>query len=104
MSIFFISLEDDLIKRFGGERLKKIYSIFSKDEDTCLQSRMLSRGIENAQKAIEGRNFGIRKNVLQYDDVMNKQREVMYAERMKVLKGKTCTNRSSSIFPILSKR
>ncbi len=87
VSIFFISLEDDLVKRFGGERLKKIYSIFSKDEDTCLQSRMLSRGIENAQKAIEGRNFGIRKNVLQYDDVMNKQREVMYAERMKVLKG-----------------
>ena len=86
-SIFFISLEDDLIKRFGGDRLKKIYSVFCKDEDTCLQSRMLSRGIENAQKAIEGRNFGIRKNVLQYDDVMNKQREVMYAERMKVLKG-----------------
>ena len=87
VSIFFISLEDDLIKRFGGERLKKIYGIFSKDEDTCLQSRMLSNGIENAQKAIEGRNFGIRKNVLQYDDVMNKQREVIYAERMKVLKG-----------------
>ena len=86
-SVFFISLEDDLIKRFGGERMKKIYSIFSKDEDTCLQSKMLSHGIENAQRAIEGRNFGIRKNVLQYDDVMNKQREVMYAERMKVLKG-----------------
>ena len=87
VSIFFISLEDDLIKRFGGERLKKVYGIFSKDEDTCLQSKMLSGGIENAQKAIEGRNFGIRKNVLQYDDVMNKQREVIYAERMKVLKG-----------------
>ena len=87
VSIFFISLEDDLIKRFGGERLKKIYGVFCKDEDTCLQSKMLSRGIENAQKAIEGRNFGIRKNVLQYDDVMNKQREVIYAERMKVLKG-----------------
>ena len=87
VSIFFISLEDDLIKRFGAERLKKIYSVFCKDEDTCLQSRMLSHGIENAQRAIEGRNFGIRKNVLQYDDVMNKQREVMYAERMKVLKG-----------------
>ncbi len=87
VSIFFISLEDDLIKRFGGERLKKIYGIFCKDEDTCLQSKMLSHGIENAQKAIEGRNFGIRKNVLQYDDVMNKQREVIYAERMKVLKG-----------------
>ena len=87
VSVFFISLEDDLIKRFGGDRMKKIYSIFCKDEDTCLQSKMLSRGIENAQRAIEGRNFGIRKNVLQYDDVMNKQREVMYAERMKVLKG-----------------
>ncbi len=87
VSIFFISLEDDLIKRFGGERMKKIYGIFSKDEDTCLQSKLLSRGIENAQKAIEGRNFGIRKNILQYDDVMNKQREVIYAERMKVLKG-----------------
>ena len=87
VSVFFISLEDDLIKRFGGDRMKKIYSVFCKDEDTCLQSKMLSHGIENAQRAIEGRNFGIRKNVLQYDDVMNKQREVMYAERMKVLKG-----------------
>ena len=86
-SVFFISLEDDLIKRFGGERMKRIYSAFSKDEDSCLQSKLLSRGIENAQRAIEGRNFGIRKTVLQYDDVMNKQREVIYAERMKVLKG-----------------
>ncbi len=87
MSVFFLSLEDDLVKRFGGERMKALYNFFKIDEDTCLQSRMLSRGIANAQKAIEGRNFGIRKNVLQYDDVMNKQREVMYAERMKVLKG-----------------
>ena len=67
--------------------MKRIYGAFIKDEDTCLQSKVLSHGIENAQKAIEGRNFGIRKNVLQYDDVMNKQREVIYAERMKVLKG-----------------
>ena len=87
VSVFYISLEDDLIKRFGGETMKKIYNVFSKDEDTCLQSKMLSRGIENAQRAIEGRNFGIRKNILQYDDVMNKQREIIYAERMKVLKG-----------------
>ena len=87
MSVFFLSLEDDLVKRFGGERMKALYNFFKIDEDTCLQSKMLSRGIANAQKAIEGRNFGIRKNVLQYDDVMNKQREVMYAERMKVLKG-----------------
>ncbi len=87
MSVFFLSLEDDLVRRFGGDRMKALYNFFKIDEDTCLQSRMLSHGIENAQKNIEGRNFGIRKNVLQYDDVMNKQREVMYAERLKVLKG-----------------
>ena len=87
LSVFFLSLEDDLVKRFGGERMKMLYNTFKIDEDTCLQSKMLSHGIENAQRTIEGRNFGIRKNVLQYDDVMNKQREVMYAERMKVLKG-----------------
>ena len=87
MSVFFLSLEDDLVLRFGGERMKSLYALFKIDEDTCLQSKMLSRGIENAQKTIEGRNFGIRKNVLQYDDVMNKQRMVMYEERMNVLRG-----------------
>ena len=87
LSVFFLSLEDDLVLRFGGERMKSIYNVFGIDEDTSLQSKMLSRGIENAQKNIEGRNFGIRKNVLQYDDVMNKQRMVMYEERMNVLRG-----------------
>ncbi len=87
MSVFFLSLEDDLVLRFGGERMKALYALFKIDEDTCLQSKMLSRGIENAQRTIEGRNFGIRKNVLQYDDVMNKQRMVMYEERMNVLRG-----------------
>ncbi len=87
MSVFFLSLEDELVLRFGGERMKAMYAFFKIDEDTCLQSKMLSRGIENAQKTIEGRNFGIRKNVLQYDDVMNKQRIVMYEERMNVLRG-----------------
>ena len=87
MSVFFLSLEDELVLRFGGERMKAMYNTFGIDEDTCLQSRMLSHGIENAQKNIEGRNFGIRKNVLQYDDVMNKQRIVMYEERMNVLRG-----------------
>ena len=81
-----MSLEDDLVKRFGGERMKALYNTFKIDEDTCLQSRLLSHGIENAQKNIEGRNFGIRKNVLQYDDVMNTQRKVMYEERLNVLK------------------
>ncbi len=87
MSVFYLSLEDDLVLRFGGERMKALYSMFKIDEDTPLQSKMLSHGIENAQKNIEGRNFGIRKNVLQYDDVMNKQRMVMYGERMNVLRG-----------------
>ncbi len=87
MSVFYLSLEDELVLRFGGERMKSLYQFFKIDEDTPLQSKMLSRGIENAQKNIEGRNFGIRKNVLQYDDVMNKQRITMYEERMNVLRG-----------------
>ena len=85
-SVFYISLEDDLLKRFGGERMQSLYSFFKVQEDEPLQSKMLSHGIENAQRQIEGMNFGIRKHVLEYDDVMNKQREVMYAERLKVLK------------------
>lgn len=85
-SVFFISLEDDLAKRFGGDRMMRVYEMFKIDENQPMQSKMLSRSIENAQRAIEGRNFGIRKRVLEYDDVMNKQREVMYAERMKVIK------------------
>ncbi len=85
-SVFFISLEDDLAKRFGGDRMMRIYDMFKIDEDEPMASKMLSRSIENAQRAIEGRNFGIRKHVLEYDDVMNKQREVMYAERMRVIK------------------
>ena len=85
-SIFFISLEDDLAKRFGGEKMQRIYEFFRVDEGQPIQSKMLSKSIENAQRTIEGKNFGIRKHVLEYDDVMNKQREVMYAERMKVIK------------------
>ncbi|MBE7061569.1 MAG: preprotein translocase subunit SecA [Clostridiales bacterium] len=85
-SVFFISLEDDLAKRFGGEKMQKIYNFFNLPEDEPMQFKILSRSIENAQRTIEGKNFGIRKHVLEYDDVMNKQREVMYAERMKVIK------------------
>ena len=87
-SVFFISLEDDLAKRFGGERMQAIFTAFNISEDEPLQSKMVSRSIENAQRTIEGKNFGIRKHVLEYDDVMNKQREVMYAERMNVIKSK----------------
>ncbi len=85
-SVFFISLEDDLAKRFGGERLKSIYNTLM-DEDECLQSKMLSRSIENAQKAIEGRNFGMRKHTLQYDEVLNEQRKLIYGERLNVIRG-----------------
>ena len=85
-SVFFISLEDDLAKRFGGEKLKAIYSTLM-DEDDCLQSKMLSRSIENAQLAIEGRNFSARKHTLQYDEVMNEQRKLIYSERLNVLRG-----------------
>ncbi len=85
-SVFFISLEDDLAKRFGGERMQRIYEMFNIDENEPMQTKILSSSIENAQRNIEGKNFGIRKHVLEYDDVMNKQREVMYAERMKVIK------------------
>ncbi len=86
-SIFFLSLEDDLMKRFGGERMKRIYQMSRIADDECLEAGILSRAVEYAQKQIEGRNFGVRKNVLKYDDVMNTQRMIMYAERMKVLKG-----------------
>ena len=87
VSIFFISLEDDLMVRFGGERMKRIYEMSKMQEDESLESKVLSNLIEYAQKQIEGRNFAIRKNVLQYDDVMNKQRTIMYAERMRVIRG-----------------
>ncbi|MBO4962656.1 MAG: SEC-C domain-containing protein, partial [Clostridia bacterium] len=86
-SQFYISLEDDLAKRFGGERMKRMYAVFKVDDETPLVSKMLSRSIENAQRTIEGQNFGIRKNVIQYDDVMNTQRMVIYKERNKVING-----------------
>jgi preprotein translocase subunit SecA len=86
-SVFLLSLEDDLVKRFGGDAMKRVYEIFKVDEDTCLQSRMVSHGIENAQKVIEGKNFGTRKQVLQYDEVMNEQRKIIYAERLRLLRG-----------------
>ena len=98
-SIFFISLEDDLAKRFGGESMKKLYNIFKIEEDQCLQSKMLSRSIENAQKAIEGRNFGIRKHTLQYDEVMNEQRKTIYGERLKVLKGENVHEQMLKFIP-----
>ena len=86
-SVFFISLEDDLAKRFGGETLQRLYERLKVDEDMPISAKILSNRIEFAQKTIEGRNFAARKNVLEYDNVMNTQRSVMYAERDKVLSG-----------------
>ena len=84
---FFVSLEDDLMRLFGGERISGLMDTLKVEEDMPLESGMLSRTIENAQKKKEGMNFAIRKNVLQYDDVMNKQRELIYGQRNRVLDG-----------------
>ncbi len=86
-SQFFISLEDDLMRLFGGERLQNLVQKMGLEEDEAIEARMLSNSIENAQKRVEGRNFSIRKYVLQYDNVMNKQRELIYRERRRVLEG-----------------
>ena len=84
---FFISLEDELLRLFGGERMQAIVEKLGVAEDEAIEAGMLTKAIENAQKKVEGKNFGIRKYVLQYDNVMNKQREIIYDERRKVLFG-----------------
>ena len=86
-SRFFISLEDDLMRLFGGERVQNMFNSLNVPEDEQIEHRMLSDAIERAQKKIEGNNFGIRKNVLEYDQVMNEQREIIYGERRRVLNG-----------------
>ena len=86
-SRFYLSLEDDLMRLFGGDRINSMMDSLKIDENTPIENRILSNTIESAQRKIEGRNFGIRKNVLQFDDVMNKQREIIYAQRNKVLDG-----------------
>jgi len=86
-SRFYISLEDDLMRLFGSERLTRIVEALGLEDDQPIEHKMLSSAIENAQKRVEGKNFDIRKHVLQYDDVMNQQREKIYADRRKVLNG-----------------
>ena len=86
-SRFYISLEDDLMRLFGSERISGIVEKIGLEEDMPIEHKMLTKSIEGTQKKVEGRNFGIRKHVLQYDDVMNKQREIIYAERRRVLEG-----------------
>ena len=85
---FYISLEDDLMRLFGGERIQNMMEKFDLDEDTPIDNKMLTKAIENAQTTVESRNFQSRKSVLEYDDVMNKQREIIYQQRREVLDGK----------------
>jgi len=84
---FYISLEDDLMRLFGGERVTSIMERLNIDEDTPIENKMLSRAIEQSQITVESRNFQARKSVLEYDDVMNKQREIIYSQRKQVLDG-----------------
>ena len=86
-SRFYLSLEDDLMRLFGGERVQGLMNSMGLDEDTPIETKMITSTIESAQKKLEGRNFEIRKNVLRYDDVMNQQREIIYGQRRKVLDG-----------------
>ena len=89
MSRFFLSLEDDLMRLFGGERINSLMEALGIDEDTPIENKMLTNSIESAQRKVEERNFGIRRDVLQYDDVMNRQREIIYSQRDKVLDGES---------------
>ena len=86
-SRFYIGLDDDLMKLFGGQMVSKVYDTLNADENIPIELKMVSKAVENAQKKVEGRNFSIRKHVLSYDDVMNKQREIIYKQRRQVLDG-----------------
>jgi preprotein translocase subunit SecA len=84
---FYLSLEDELLRLFGGERTANMMDFLKIEEDMPIEAKLLSNTIESAQQKVEGRNFATRKNVLQFDDVMNKQREIIYSQRQKVLNG-----------------
>ncbi len=91
-SKFYIGLDDDLMKIFAGDTITKVYNTLGADENMPIESRILTRAVESAQKKVEGRNFSIRKNVLKYDDVMNVQREIIYRERRQVLDGENVSD------------
>lgn len=86
-SRFYIGLDDDLMKIFGGDKITTVYNMLGADEDMPIESKMISKSVESAQRRVEDRNFSIRKNVLNYDDVMNTQREIIYKQRREVLDG-----------------
>ena len=96
---FYISLEDDLMRLFGSERLMNVFNALGVEEGEQIEHKMLSSAIEKAQQKIESNNFGIRKNLLEYDQVMNEQREIIYEERRKVLDGE---NMRDSIFHMMN--
>ena len=98
-SRFYIGLDDDLMKIFGGDMVTSVYNTLGADENMPLQMGMLSKAVESAQKRVEGKNFSIRKHVLQYDDVMNTQREIIYKQRKQVLNGE---NIKDSILNMIS--
>ena len=87
-SRFYLSLEDDLMRIFGGERITGLMERLGMEEDVPIEHGLVNRAIENAQKKVEGHNFDIRKNLLEYDDVMNQQRKTIYALRRQVLEGR----------------
>ncbi len=91
-SRFYLSLEDDLLRIFGAERISSVMDRIGMEEGQPIEHRLISRAIENAQKRVEGQNFDIRKHLLEYDDVMNRQRQVIYEQRKKVLKGEALWN------------
>ena len=101
-SKFYIGLDDDLMKIFGGDMITKVYNSIGMDENVPIQNRMISNAVESAQKKVEGRNFSIRKNVLKYDDVMNVQREVIYKQRRQVLDGENLSESIKKMIESLS--
>ena len=88
-SQFFISLEDDLMRLFGSDRMMTMFNALGIEEGQQIEHKMLTKAIETAQKKIESNNYGIRKTLLEYDQVMNEQREIIYAERLRVLNGES---------------
>ena len=101
-SRFYIGLDDDLMKIFGGNMITKVYDTLGADEDMPIASKMISNAVESAQKKVEGRNFSIRKNVLQYDDVMNTQRGIIYSQRKQVLDGENMKENISNMIDSLA--
>ncbi|MBQ9659318.1 MAG: preprotein translocase subunit SecA [Clostridia bacterium] len=101
-SKFFIGLDDDLMKIFGGDAITRIYDSLNIDENLPVEAKLISSSVENAQKRVEGRNFGIRKNVLKYDDVMNVQREIIYGERRQVLDGENLSSNISNMIDVVA--